>query len=265
MSRIEQTFKTLKASGNKALVTFTMAGDPTLEDSLRVLKQLPAAGADIIEIGMPFTDPAADGLTIQHAGQRALGAGANMYHTIAMVRSFRESNDHTPIVLMGYANPLYAYGLEKFAKDISSAGVDGLIIVDLPPEESGELQQHTQKYGIDIIRLITPTTDEERLPKVLDGASGFLYYVSITGVTGSAKADINALAPHIELIKQKTDLPIAIGFGIKTPDDALKMSKLGDAVVVGSAIVEKVKGINDNDKTLEPVVDLVKSLSNALK
>ncbi len=265
MNKIEQTFKKLKQAEKTALVTFTMAGDPSLKDSLKVLKQLPMAGADIIEIGMPFTDPAADGLTIQLAGQRALKSGANMHHTIDMVREFRKYNNHTPIVLMGYANPLYAYGFEEFAKDISAAGVDGLIIVDLPPEEDSPLRKYTQKYGIDIIRLITPTTDEKRLPKVLDGASGFLYYVSITGVTGTAKADINALAPHIELIKKKTDLPIAIGFGIKTPDDATEMSKLGDAVVVGSAIVEKVKDINNNDdKTLDPVINLVKSLSNAL-
>ncbi len=265
MNRIEQKFKTLKSANKTALITFTMAGDPDLDNSLKVLKSLPEAGADIIEIGMPFTDPAADGLTIQKAGIRALNAGANMHHTIDMVRKFRKNNDHTPIILMGYANPIYAYGLENFTKDIKEAGVDGLIIVDLPPEEDADLREHTKKYNIDIIRLITPTTDENRLDKILDGASGFLYYVSITGVTGTTKADINALTPHIELIKQKTNLPIAIGFGIKTPDDVLVMSKLGDAVVVGSAIVDKVKNINDNDKTLKPVTDLVKSLSDVLK
>ena len=265
MNRIEKKFTELKSENKTALVTFIMAGDPDLENSLTVLKSLPMAGADIIEIGMPFTDPAADGLTIQNAGIRALDAGTNMHHTINMVHEFRIDNNNTPIILMGYANPIYAYGLEKFTKDIKDAGVDGLIIVDLPPEEDRELREHTEKFGIDIIRLVTPTTDEKRLEKILNGANGFLYYVSIIGVTGTAQADINALTPHINMIKQKTNLPIAIGFGIKTPDDALKMSTLCDAVVVGSAIVDKVKNINDNEQTLKPVTDLVKSLSDALK
>ncbi len=263
MSRIEKKFESLTQEGSTALVTYIMAGDPDLENSLKVLKALPDAGADIIELGMPFTDPAAEGITIQRAGQRALKAGANMHHTIDMVRKFRVDNDHTPIILMGYANPIFTYGYEKFAQDASKAGVDGLIIVDLPPEEDAPLREHTQKHGIDIIRLATPTTDEKRLPKVLEGASGFLYYVSITGVTGTAKADINALKPHLDMIKSKTTLPIAIGFGIKTPDDALKMSSLGDAVVVGSAIVDKVKDTDNGN--ISPVLDLVKSLSNVLK
>ncbi len=263
MTRIKKTFEDLKQAGKTALITFTMAGDPDLETSLEILKELPDAGADIIEIGMPFTDPAADGLTIQLAGQRALNAGANMRNTIDMVREFRKNNDHTPIILMGYANPIFVYGYEKFAQDASKAGVDGLIIVDLPPEEDAPLRKYTQKYGIDIIRLITPTTDEKRLSKILEGASGFLYYVSITGVTGAAKADQNALKPHINMIKNHTTLPIAIGFGIKTPDDALKMSSLSDGIVVGSAIVEKVKNAGNGDN--EPVLSLVKSLSNVLK
>ena len=264
MNRIESKFAELKSSNETALVTFTMAGDPTIDSSLEVLKALPDAGADIIEIGMPFTDPAADGLTIQKAGIRALEAGANMINTLDMVRAFRKNNDDTPIILMGYVNPVFVYGYEKFSKDASEAGVDGLIIVDLPPEEDAPLREYTDKYGLDMIRLITPTTDEERLPVVLEGASGFLYYVSITGVTGTAKADINALKPHIEMIKSKSDLPIAIGFGIKTPEDALEMSSMADAVVVGSAIVYKVKDVN-NDETLNNVTDFVKSLSNALK
>ena len=265
MSRIRSKFAELKAVNKTALVSFIMAGDPSIESSLAVLKALPSAGADIIEIGMPFTDPAADGLTIQNAGIRALNAGANMVNTLEMVRSFRKSNGHTPIILMGYANPIFIYGFEKFAEDASEAGVDGLIIVDLPPEEDTPLRQYTDKYGLDMIRLITPTTDAERLPVVLEGASGFLYYVSITGVTGTAKADVNVLKPHIDMIKSKTDLPIAIGFGIKTPKDASAMAKFGDAVVVGSAIVEKVKDIDDNGGSIEPVIDLVKSLSVALK
>ncbi len=263
MSRIEKKFEALNQSGSTALVTFTMAGDPDLKASLEVLKSLPKNGADIIEIGMPFTDPAADGLTIQLAGQRSLKAGANMHHTIDMVRDFRKNNDHTPIILMGYVNPIFVYGFEKFARDASEAGVDGLIIVDLPPEEDTPLRKYTTEYGLDIIRLITPTTDEKRLSKILEGASGFLYYVSITGVTGAAKADKNTLKPHIDMIKSKTDLPIAIGFGIKTPDDALKMASLGEAVVVGSAIVEKVKDTDNGN--IAPVMDLVKSLSDVLK
>ncbi len=263
MSRIKKTFEKLKQANKTALVTFAMAGDPNIETSLEVLKALPDAGADIIEIGMPFTDPAADGLTIQLAGQRALRAGVNMYHTFDMVQEFRKNNDNTPIILMGYANPVFTYGFESFAKDASAAGVDGLIIVDLPPEEDAPLRKYSEQYGIDIIRLVTPTTDETRLAKILDGASGFLYYVSITGVTGAAKADHKALKPHIEMIKSKTHLPIAIGFGIKTPEDAAKMANLGDAVVVGSAIVEKVKDTDNGD--IKPVTDLVKSLSNVLK
>lgn len=264
MSRIKKTFEVLKASGRKALVTFTMAGDPDLENSLAVLKNLPEAGADLIEIGMPFTDPAADGLTIQHAGQRALKAGATMMTTLQMVRDFRVDNNHTPIILMGYANPLHSYGFEDFAKDAKNAGVDGLIIVDLPPEEDQDLRKFTDAQGIDMIRLITPTTDEERLAVVLNGASGFLYYVSITGVTGTAKANIDALKPHIDMIKSKSDLPVAIGFGIRTPSDAQEMSALGDAVVVGSSIVEKVKDIGVNGGKLDEVTSLVQSLSDVL-
>ncbi|PCJ97785.1 MAG: tryptophan synthase subunit alpha [Zetaproteobacteria bacterium] len=264
MSRIKKTFEVLKASGRKALVTFTMAGDPSIEDSLAVLKSLPEAGADLIEIGMPFTDPAADGLTIQHAGQRALKAGATMKTTLQMVRDFREGNDHTPIILMGYANPLYAYGLENFAKDAKKSGVDGLIIVDLPPEEDHELRQFTDALGLDMIRLVTPTTDEARLPVILNGASGFLYYVSITGVTGTKKADIATLKPHIDMIRGKTNLPIAIGFGIRTPNDAQEMSVLGDAVVVGSSIVEKVKDIGENGEGMARITDLVCAISSIL-
>lgn len=253
MSRIEKTFEKLKPLNRTALVTFIMAGDPDMERSLEVLKGMPDAGADIIEVGMPFTDPAADGLTIQKAGQRALKAGMTLSKTLQMIRDFREGNNETPIILMGYANPLYAYGLEKFSHDAAEAGVDGLIIVDLPPEEDGPLREHTTKNGIDMIRLVTPTTDEKRLIKVLDGASGFLYYVSITGVTGTAKADLDSIKPHIDEIKSKTDLPVAIGFGIKTPDDAEAMSALSDAVVVGSAIVAKV---HEPKEALQLVSDL---------
>lgn len=265
MKRIEKTFDVLKAEGRTALVTFIMANDPSLKASQSILNQLPETGADIIELGMPFTDPAADGVTIQLAGQRALKAGATLRKTLAMVTEFRTQNDTTPIILMGYANPLYAYGLEEFAKDAKAAGVDGLIIVDLPPEEDQDLRAHTEGQGIDMIRLVTPTTDEQRLGTVINGASGFLYYVSITGVTGTAKADLGALKPHLDMIRGKTDLPIAIGFGIKTPDDAKAMSALGDAVVVGSAIVDKMKDIQDDGAGESEVLDLVASLSGALK
>ncbi len=263
MSRIETTFSNLKAQGRSALVTFIMAGDPSIEDSARVLAGLPDAGADIIELGMPFTDPAADGLTIQKAGQRALAAGASMKSTLAMVKAFRAENDSTPVILMGYANPLFSYGFEAFSKDAAAAGVDGLIIVDLPPEEDGALRQIAGAAGIDMIRLVTPTTVGARLDTVLDGASGFLYYVSITGVTGTAKADLGALKPHIDEVKAKSELPIAIGFGIKTPEDVDAMAQIGDAVVVGSAIVDKVKDVRGGDASA--VHDFVSGLSAVLK
>ena len=263
MSRIEQTFARCKEEGRKALVTFITAGDPNKETSAAVLKSLPEAGADIIELGMPFADPGADGETIQLANQRALKSGANMIQTLDMVRSFRETDQTTPIVLMGYFNPLMAYGLERFTADSSAAGVDGLIIVDLPPEEDKELRTLCHGAKIDLIRLITPTSDKERLKTLLEGVSGFLYYVSITGVTGAAKADINALEPHIKEIRSLTDLPIAIGFGIKTPEDAKRMSSICDGVVVGSSIVQTIVNANGN-KAASDVKELVSALKNAL-
>ena len=258
MSRIETVFANLD---RPALITFIMAGDPDAQVSLDVLKSLPDAGADIIELGMPFTDPMADGPVIQLAGGRALTAGANMNQTLQMVRDFREGNDTTPIVLMGYYNPVMQYGAVKFVDDAAEAGVDGLIIVDLPPEEADETLKAAKAKDIDIIRLITPTTTNERLGKIIDGASGFLYYVSITGVTGSASADLNAIKPHIEEIKNQTDIPVAIGFGIKTPEDAKNMGELADAVVVGSSIVNTVAESQDISK----VSDQVKGLAGALK
>lgn len=264
MSRLETKFKALAEQNRKALVTFIMAGDPDAERSLNVLKALPEAGADVIELGMPFTDPAADGLTIQLAGQRALESGMTLRKTLQMVRDFREGNDTTPIVFMGYANPIFSYGFDAFAKDAAEAGVDGLIIVDLPPEEDQDLRAAANGNGIDMIRLITPTTTGARLDKVLDGASGFLYYVSITGVTGTAKADVSALKPHIDEIKSKTDLPLAIGFGIKTPEDAKAMAAIGDAVVVGSSIVDKIKDIAEDGAGQADVSDYVGKLASAL-
>ncbi|MCB1720976.1 MAG: tryptophan synthase subunit alpha [Alphaproteobacteria bacterium] len=258
MSRIEKTFKSLN---RPALITFIMAGDPDAATSIEILKSMPEAGADIIELGMPFSDPMADGPTIQLAGQRALKAGANMHRTLQMVRDFRAENTQTPLVLMGYFNPVLQYGVETFMNDASEAGVDGLIIVDLPPEEAGEVQEIAKINNLDIIRLLTPTTTEKRLPKILEGASGFLYYVSITGVTGAAQADLNKIKPHIEQIKTRTDLPIAIGFGIKTPQDAAQMATLGDAIVVGSSIVSTIA----EKQNTTAVCEQVSALSKAMK
>lgn len=261
MTRIEKTFKALN---RPALITFVTAGDPDYDRSLSVMKSLADNGADIIELGMPFTDPVADGEAIQFASQRALAAGANMHQTLKMVRDFRAYNTDTPIVLMGYYNPVLQYGLDKFAKDASDAGVDGLIIVDVPPEEANPLLTAIAPYEIDLIRLLTPTSDENRLPALLKGASGFLYYVSITGVTGTAQADQSAVAKHIQTIKQSTDLPVAIGFGIKTPEDVAKFSQIGDAVVVGSAIVKNAFNHKDDPDLATIAGDQIKSLSSAL-
>jgi tryptophan synthase alpha chain len=261
MSRIAQTFAALK---RPALITFITAGDPDYEKSLTVLKSLPEAGADIIEIGMPFSDPMADGAAIQAANIRALDAGANMQQTLKMVQQFRKENKTTPLVLMGYANPIHIYGIKEFIADFAAAGIDGLIVVDLPPEEDNELRTAAQKAGIDLIRLLTPTTDANRLPKVLEGASGFLYYVSITGVTGTAKADTNKIAPHIAQIKKATNLPLAVGFGIKTPEDAVKMAKLADGVVIGSAIVQNIADNQNNPKLAEIIKNQVKSIACAI-
>ena len=261
MSRIESTFKNLK---RPALITFITAGDPDYDKSLSILKALPAAGADIIELGMPFTDPMADGPTIQFAGIRALESGANMNKTLQMVREFRKGNTTTPIVLMGYANPILQYGNEKFVKDASAAGVDGLIVVDLPPEEDEALRTAAKHSGIDIIRLLTPTTDAKRLPRVLEGASGFLYYVSVTGITGAASADFTKIKPHIAQIRAATKLPLAIGFGIKTPDDVAKMAEIADAVVVGSAIVQNIADNRDKSNLPEIIANQVAALASGL-
>ena len=240
MTRIAEKFEQLKAEGKKGLVTFVTAGDPTIDQSARILKNLPASGADFIEIGMPFTDPMADGPAIQASSLRALNNGMDLNGVLKMLQDFRSENNETPVILMGYFNPIYRYGCEKFVNDAKAAGADGLIIVDLPPEEDAELREPAQKAGLDLIRLVTPTTIGTRLETVLDGASGFLYYVSITGVTGTKSANTAAVGAHIEAIKAKSDLPVAVGFGIKTPEDAANMSKIADAVVVGSAIVNNM-------------------------
>jgi tryptophan synthase alpha chain len=240
MTRIEARFAALRQDGRKAFVSFMMAGDPDYETCLSVLKGLPGAGVDVIELGMPFTDPMADGPTIQLAGQRALEGGQTMDRTLEMVRAFREGDGETPIVLMGYYNPIYSRGVDRFLAEAKAAGIDGLIIVDLPPEEDAELCIPAQKAGLNFIRLATPTTDDRRLPKVLQNTSGFVYYVSITGITGAAAAQSADVGPEVARIKAKTDLPVVVGFGIRTPEAAEAIAKVADGAVVGSAIVDRI-------------------------
>lgn len=241
MSRIAQRFAELKAAGRKGFVPFISAGDPDMETSLAILEKLPAAGADVIELGMPFSDPMADGPAVQAASVRALKSGASMIRTLELVKKFRKNDNKTPIVLMGYFNPIHAYGTARFSRDAAAAGVDGLIVVDLPPEEDDVLRLPAQAQGLDIIRLATPTSDAVRLPKVLDGASGFLYYVSIAGVTGTKDFDIAQVRSAVERIRKATPLPVAVGFGVKTPDQAQQLAQIADAVVVGSAIVRHIE------------------------
>ncbi|MDW4550840.1 tryptophan synthase subunit alpha [Defluviimonas sp. D31] len=240
MTRIDARFAALKASGKKAFVAYIMGGDPDLETSLALMKGLPGAGVDVIELGMPFTDPMADGPTIQLAGQRALEGGQTLQKTLDMVAEFRKGDNETPIVMMGYYNPIYSRGVEKFLVDAKAAGVDGLIVVDLPPEEDEELCIPAQKAGMNFIRLATPTTDDRRLPKVLQNTSGFVYYVSITGITGAAAAEAADVAPEVARIKAATDLPVIVGFGIRSPETAQAIASVADGAVVGSAIVKMV-------------------------
>lgn len=263
MTRIQNTFETLKAENRKGLVTFIMGGDPDFETSVEILKSLPHAGADLIEIGMPFSDPVADGPVIQNAAIRALENGMSLKKTIEMVRLFREDNTSTPIVLMGYSNPIHAYGEKKFFEDIADAGADGVIIVDTPPEESADLVAHAKDNHIDLVRLATPTTNLDRIGVITNNGSGFLYYVSITGITGTASANTEQVSAHIEQLRTKTDLPIAIGFGIKTPEDAKTMGALGDAVVVGSALVNTIKE-TPKSEVVETLHKQIVALSNAL-
>ncbi len=261
MNRIDKRFQDLKAAGRKGLVTFVMGGDPDPARSAAILAALPGAGADLIEIGMAFSDPMADGPAIQAAGQRALKAGASLKTTLGLVGEFRRQDPDTPLVLMGYYNPIYVYGVERFARDAAAAGADGLIVVDLPPEEEAELQGPARQAGLALIRLVTPTTDAARLERILDGASGFLYYVSITGITGAGQADPDAVAAHLAGVRARTSLPVAIGFGIRTPADAARLAPLGDAVVVGSALVEMCA--TDSDPGA-PLAARVRALHSAL-
>lgn len=263
VSRIQDCFSKLKAENKKALVTFITAGHPEKSISQDILNSLPESGADIIELGMPFTDPMADGPVIQNSSLKALENGTTLKDVLSMVRTFRSTNDTTPLILMGYFNPIYKYGIESFTKDAAEAGVDGLLIVDLPPEEDDELRIPAEKAGLDLIKLVTPTTNEKRLPKVLAKASGFLYYVSITGVTGTKKADTSAVAAHIEEIKKHTDLPVAVGFGIKTAEDAAVMAGIADAIVVGSSIVETLDKLAAQQASFDDVRTQINALSEA--
>ncbi|RTL91171.1 tryptophan synthase subunit alpha [Ancylobacter aquaticus] len=269
-TRIETRFRACAAEGRAALVTFVTAGDPDFDTSLALLKALPAAGADIIEFGVPFTDPMADGPAIQAAGLRALAAGQTLAKTLAMVKTFRANDNTTPVVLMGYYNPVYVYGVERFLADAKAAGVDGLVVVDLPPEEDGELCLPALAAGLDFIRLATPTTDDKRLPAVLKHTAGFVYYVSITGITGMAQADPTAVGQAVTRIKRHTALPVAVGFGVKTPEAAAAIAANADGVVVGSALIDALRATLDSEDratpaTLPAVTDLVGRLAEAVR
>ena len=269
-TRIDHRFAKLKVQGRAALVTFLTAGDPDPVTSLAILAALPAAGADVVELGMPFTDPMADGPAIQMSSQRALKAGQTLKQTLDMVRAFRRDDAATPIVLMGYYNPIYIYGVDRFLVDAKAAGVDGLIIVDLPPEEDAELCLPALKAGLNFIRLATPTTDDKRLPAVLANTSGFVYYVSITGITGSAAADAKAVGEAVGRIKRHTKLPVCVGFGIRTPEAARAIAQHANGAVVGTALVDALRGSLDTEgrataKTVTAVADLVASLAQGVR
>lgn len=256
MTRIDAKFAKLKAAGKKAFVSYVMAGDPDYARAREVVLGLPGAGVDIIELGLPFTDPMADGATIQLAGQRALAAGMTLKKTLQMVRDLRAQDDETPVVLMGYYNPIYSHGVQKFLVDAKEAGVDGLLVVDLPPEEDAELCIPAQAAGLNFIRLATPTTDAKRLPKVLQNTSGFVYYVSITGITGTGVAAAQDVAPEVARIKSQTDLPVIVGFGINTPQAAQDIAAVADGAVVGSAIVARIARGDSTADILAYVADL---------
>ena len=269
-TRIETRFAALKREGRAALVTFLTAGDPDPATSLGILRALPQAGADVIELGMPFTDPMADGPAIQASSLRALKAGQNMEKTLAMVAAFRSADALTPIVLMGYYNPIYIYGVQRFLVDAKAAGVDGLIVVDLPPEEDDELCLPALKAGLNFIRLATPTTDDKRLPAVLANTSGFVYYVSITGITGMAAPDTGKVSAAVRRIKRHTALPVAVGFGVKTAAHARAIAEVADGVVVGSALIDALRQSLDGDmkatqSSVKAVTDLVAGLAQGVR
>ncbi|WND03939.1 tryptophan synthase subunit alpha [Temperatibacter marinus] len=270
MSRLPKTFERLNREKRAAFITFITGGDPDFETSLKILKGLPAAGADIIELGMPFTDPSADGPSIDKAAQRALASGGSLKNTLKMVAEFRHDDQETPIVLMGYFNPVYTYGIESFSTDAAEAGVDGLIIVDLPPEEDEELRGPANTAGLDVVRLITPTSDDERIQTIVDGASGFVYYVAVAGITGAQSSTAQIAGDAVQRIKKHTDLPVAIGFGIRTQEQAREMAKVCDAAVVGSAIVETIAADLDKNgkasvETASKTLEFVKSLAAGVR
>ena len=258
MTRIDDTFARLKSEGRKAFVAYVMAGDPDFETSKEIVRGLPGAGVDIIELGLPFTDPMADGATIQLAGQRALAQGMTLDRTLEIAAHLRETDTTTPIVLMGYYNPIHSRGVPTFLEQARKAGIDGLIVVDLPPEEDAELCLPAQAAGLNFIRLATPTTDDARLPRVLQNTSGFVYYVSITGITGAAEAQADAVAPEVARIKSKTDLPIIVGFGVRTPETAKSIAGIADGTVVGSAIVSQ----SAEGKPVPEILAFVKTLAD---
>jgi tryptophan synthase alpha chain len=265
-ARINARFAQLKSENRAAFIPFVMAGDPDLDHSLEILKGLPEAGADIIELGMPFTDPMADGPAVQEAGLRALASGQTLLRTLGMVAEFRKGDPDTPVVLMGYFNPIFSHGAEKFCADAAEAGVDALIIVDLPPEEDDEILAAARARDISLIRLATPTTDDKRLPTVLKNTSGFVYYVSFTGITGAASLDPEAVAKAVRRLQSHSDLPIAVGFGIKTPEQAAAVATVADAAVVGSALVNKVKDAGSDTKAaVAGVLDLVRDLAAGVR
>jgi tryptophan synthase alpha chain len=269
-TRIDARFAQLAKEGRSAFVTYVMAGDPDPATSLEVIKALPKAGADVIELGIPFTDPMADGPSIQAAGLRALKVGMTLKKTLELVHGFRKDDNTTPLVLMGYYNPIYIYGVDKFLADAKSAGVDGLIVVDLPPEEDTELCIPALKAGLNFIRLATPTTDDKRLPAVLANTSGFVYYVSVTGITGGASADSKVVGDAVARIKRHTDLPVCVGFGIRTPDAARAIAERADGSVVGTALVDALRGSLDAEgrataKTVNAVSELAAALAQGVR
>ncbi len=269
-TRIDRRFAELRAEGRPALVTFITAGDPDLDTSRAILDGLPAAGADVIELGMPFSDPMADGPSVQASSQRAFAGGHKMAMTLELVQEFRKGDNDTPIVLMGYYNPIYVYPVAEFVADAAAAGVDGLIVVDVPPEADDELCLPALDAGLNFIRLATPTTDDKRLPRVLQNTSGFVYYVSITGITGTKAPEVSRVADHVARIRQATDLPIAVGFGVKTPEQARAIGAVSDGVVVGSALVDAIARTLDEEgrasaETASGVHQLVSTLAQALR
>ena len=265
MSRLQNRFAELKQENRAALVTFVTAGDPDYATSLSILKGLPEAGADVIELGMPFTDPMADGPAIQLANIRALAGKQGMQQTLQMVREFRVGNQSTPLVLMGYYNPIFVYGVERFIADAKEAGVDGLIVVDLPPEHNDELCEPAQSAGMDFIRLTTPTTDDDRLPTVLAGSSGFVYYVSVAGVTGAGAATMDHVEEAVARLRRHTDLPLCIGFGIRTPEHAAAVARRAEGAVVGSALIDKIAEAQSPQQAIDGVLGLCRELAEGVR